>query len=113
MPENNQKPTFRTIWQRIADRAERGMNVTLTPASALQVATALAAVGREAKEADFTFAVEQWSDDDSRIEETLAQCRNVAMARAAFQAAVEQRPKSRIYLRQRTQVLEKYEPHFP
>lgn len=110
MPETNEKPSFKKLWQRIADRAERGLNVTLSPATALQVATALAAVGQAAKEADFTFAVEQWSDDDTRIEETLAQCRNVALAQAAFRAAVEQRPRSRLYLRQRTQVLEKYEP---
>lgn len=110
MPDLNEKPTVRKLWQRIADRAATGRNVTLRPATALQVAQALASASGEAKEADFTFAVEQWNDDDSRIEETLAQCRNVVLARAAFRAAVEQRPRSRLYLRQRTQVLEKHEP---
>jgi hypothetical protein len=65
---------------------------------------------RESSDERFPFAVEQWSLDDLHIEEVMARCRNSSVARAAFKAAIEQRPKSLLYLRNGTHVLEKYEP---
>jgi hypothetical protein len=113
MPETNDKPSFHDLWLRIADRAYRGRKVVLTPATAAHVAHSMMAAQRASSEERFPFAIEQWSEDDAHLEEVMAKCRNSSVARAAFKAAVEQRPKSRIYLRNGVHVLEKYEPPSP
>jgi hypothetical protein len=51
------------------------------------------------------FVVEQWSPDESRIEEVLARIGNVMVARIAWLEAVRQRPGRRVLLRQATRVL--------
>jgi hypothetical protein len=112
MPEFDEKPSFQNLWVRIAAQAASGRNVTLSPTTALWVAREMMTRRqvRGSDQADFIFAVEQWAMDDSHIEEVVAQCRNAIVARAAFTAAVEFRPKSRLYLRSRAMIMERYEP---
>ena len=54
--------------------------------------------------------MEQWSADDSRIEELIVQSKDQTAARAAFDAMVAKRPKERIFLRMRAQVIGEHEP---
>jgi hypothetical protein len=54
---------------------------------------------------DLDFTIEQWSSDDSRLEEIIARIGNVAIARMAFFEAVRQRPGRRILLRQATRLV--------
>jgi hypothetical protein len=110
MPETNEKPSFRDLWLRIAARARSGRNVVLTPSTALMLVRQLAEVRREAHHHDFPIVLEVWSADDTRIEEVLLQAKNQTAARAAFDAVVAARPKERIYLRRRAQVIGKHEP---
>jgi hypothetical protein len=49
---------------------------------------------------ELIFAIEAWSLDGSQWTEVLARACNVAMAHAAFAAARECRPNSRIKIRQ-------------
>ncbi|MBA5779120.1 hypothetical protein H2509_18485 [Stappia sp. F7233] len=56
------------------------------------------------------FKVEQWDRKGLHIEETLAVCGNVLVARAAFQAAIKARPGENITLRQGIRVIESREP---
>lgn len=110
MPESNEKPSLKDLSARIADRACRGKRVVLTPATALHVAQSMLTSQRASAGDDYPFVVEQWSDDGVHLEETMAKCRNASVAQAAFKAAIEQRPKSVLYLRNRAHVLGKYEP---
>jgi hypothetical protein len=110
MPESNEKPSFKNLRLRIADRARSGRNVVLTPNTALQVAAALGVAHQASLHDDFGFTVEQWTDDGVHIEEVMALCRNALLARAAFKAAVELRPQRVLYLRNGTRVLGKHEP---
>ncbi len=97
MPETNTKPSFKNLWLRISDRAMRGKMV-LTPATALQVAHSLMLEAQQAQEDTFAFAVEQWDHGDP-YRGSHGACRNAPVARAAFEAAVKQRPGNRLYLR--------------
>jgi hypothetical protein len=54
---------------------------------------------------DLNFAVEQWTEDDRHIAEVLARASSAIIGRAAFKAAVEQRPGQRITLRQGAHVI--------
>ena len=110
MPESNAQPSFKDLWLRIAARASQGKQVVLTPMTALRVAQAMMLANRAAAEERFPFAVEQWSDDGEHLEETIVKCRNASVARAAFKAAIEQRPKNCLYLRNGAHVLEHYDP---
>jgi hypothetical protein len=110
MPEKNEKPSFQNLWERIAERARRGKNVTLTPSTAMYVAYALAVAHKANSAERFSFTVEQWDKDDVRIEEVMAQCRNSDIARAAYEVAVRLRPKSRLCLRNGAHVLEQHVP---
>ena len=49
----------------------------------------------------FTFRVEQWDDCDLRIEDVLCAATNLRAARAAYEAAVKERPRHIVKLRQR------------
>jgi hypothetical protein len=62
--------------------------------------------GREGPIEELDFTVEQWSSDDSRLEEVLARVGHAAIARMAFFEATRQRPGRRILLRQATRVIE-------
>jgi hypothetical protein len=110
MPESNEKPSFKNLRFRIADRAASGKNVILSPSTALQVVAALGHAHLANAQSDFHFAVEQWTQDDLHVEEVMAKCRSVLVANAAFEAAVKQRPRSLIYLRNGTRVLARHEP---
>ena len=52
----------------------------------------------------FNFNVEEW-DDKGLHYETLAICRTLALARAAFEVAVEEKPAGRFMIRSRTRVV--------
>jgi hypothetical protein len=110
MPETNDKPSFKDLWLRIAMRARAGKNVVLSPNTAMMLVAELAAAKRDAHHHDFPFVVEVWSLDDSRIEEVIAQSKNQDAARAAFDVMVAKRPKERLYLRMRAQVIGRHEP---
>ena len=56
------------------------------------------------------YCVEQWWPDDRGVEETLAACSNLDIARAAYQEAVRRFPDKRLYLRHRSFVVEQHEP---
>ena len=51
----------------------------------------------------FNFKVEEWFEGDHY--ETLAICRSLAVARAAFEAAVEKKPAGMFTIRQRIRVV--------
>jgi hypothetical protein len=54
----------------------------------------------------FNFNVEEWFEGHRY--ETLAICRTLALARAAFAAAVEERPAARFMIRQRIRVVKRH-----
>jgi hypothetical protein len=55
----------------------------------------------------FNFNVEEWSATGLSYE-TLAICRSLEMARAAFGAAVAEKPTSRFLIRNRTRVVKRH-----
>jgi hypothetical protein len=54
----------------------------------------------------FNFNVEQWSEGDRY--ETLAICRTLALARAAFDVAIAEKPGGRFMIRQRIRVVKRH-----
>jgi hypothetical protein len=52
----------------------------------------------------FNFNVEEW-DAKGQTYETLAICRSLALARAAFAAAIAEKPAGRLMIRSRTRVV--------
>lgn len=58
----------------------------------------------------FAYTVEIWSDDDTAIEQTVAEVNHLLVARGAYQAACDVHPKARLKLRQGARVLEVHEP---
>ena len=55
----------------------------------------------------FNFNVEEW-DAEGMHYETLAICRSLAVTRAAFTAAVEEKPAARFMIRSRTRVVRRH-----
>jgi len=55
----------------------------------------------------FDFHVEEW-DAKGRSYETLAICRTLELARAAFPAAIAEKPAGRFMIRQRTRVVKRH-----
>jgi hypothetical protein len=55
----------------------------------------------------FNFNVEEWSATGLTYE-TLAICRTLALARAAFAVAVEEKPAGRFTVRSRTRVVQRH-----
>jgi hypothetical protein len=55
----------------------------------------------------FNFNVEDW-DAKGQTYETLAICRSLALARAAFEAAVAEKPAARFMIRSRTRVMKRH-----
>lgn len=62
---------------------------------------------RDADDRDL-YKVEQWSRDGKRVERLLYAGDSLDEARAAFAAAAAWRPRARLTLRQRTQVLDEW-----
>jgi len=54
----------------------------------------------------FNYNVEEWSEGDRY--ETLAICRNLALARAAFEEAIAEKPTGRFMIRSRTRVVKRH-----
>jgi hypothetical protein len=54
----------------------------------------------------FNFNVEEWFEGDHY--ETLAICRSLALARAAFATAIAQKPAARFMIRSRTRVVRRH-----
>jgi hypothetical protein len=57
------------------------------------------------EEQPFLFRVEMWDDGDTQVEDLIALVRDHAVARAAFDEAVQRRPGKIIILRQKSRVL--------
>jgi hypothetical protein len=55
----------------------------------------------------FNFNVEEW-DAKGQTYETLAICRTLALARAAFKIASEEKPVGRFMIRSRTRVVKRH-----
>jgi len=55
----------------------------------------------------FNFNVEEW-DAAGETYETLAICRSLGLARAAFEAAIAEKPAGRFMIRSRTRVVQRY-----
>jgi hypothetical protein len=55
----------------------------------------------------FNFNVEEW-DASGQNYETLAICRTLALARAAFKVVVEEKPDSRLMIRNRIRVVKRH-----
>jgi len=55
----------------------------------------------------FYFNVEEW-DAEGQIYETLAICRSLELARAAFEAAIAEKPAGRFTIRNRTRVVKRH-----
>jgi len=51
------------------------------------------------------FAIEEWSPDGARLIETLAASKHIHIATAAYWAALRERPKSLVMLRNKALVL--------
>jgi hypothetical protein len=54
----------------------------------------------------FNFSVEEWFEGDRY--ETLAICRSLALARAAFKAAIAEKPAGGFMIRNRTRVVQQH-----
>jgi hypothetical protein len=54
----------------------------------------------------FNFNVEEWFEGDRY--ETLAICRTLALARAAFAVAIEEKPTGRFMIRSRIRVVKRH-----
>jgi hypothetical protein len=54
----------------------------------------------------FSFNVEEWFEGDRY--ETLAICRSLAIARAAFKQAIADKPSGRFMIRSRTRVMKRH-----
>jgi hypothetical protein len=59
---------------------------------------------------EFTFMVDEWDDEGSKIVEVIGGANNGLVARAAYEAAVKLRPNANITLRQGALVMEKTKP---
>ena len=59
---------------------------------------------------DLQYTVEEWADDNSRIVEVLARVGNISIAYATYWAALAARPRSRIILCRKAQILAKRDP---
>ena len=57
----------------------------------------------------FNFNVEEW-DERGDTYETLAICRTLALARAAFKVAIEEKPAGHFMIRSRARVVKRYPP---
>jgi hypothetical protein len=55
----------------------------------------------------FNFNVEEW-DVEGLTYETLAICRTLALARAAFEVSIEGKPAGRFMIRSRTRVVKRH-----
>jgi hypothetical protein len=55
----------------------------------------------------FNFNVEEW-DASGQSYETLAICRSLEMARAAFKVAIAKKPAGRFMIRSRTRVVQRH-----
>jgi hypothetical protein len=53
------------------------------------------------------FNVEEW-DAEGQTYETLAICRSLAVARAAFKVAVEEKPAGRFMIRSRVRIVQRH-----
>jgi hypothetical protein len=72
------------------------------------VASGEAQVGtRWPKKTGFNFNVEEW-DAKGQTYETLAICRTLALARAAFNVAIVDKPTGRFMIRSRTRVVTRH-----
>ena len=54
----------------------------------------------------FNYNVEEWREGDRY--ETLAICRSLALARAAFKEAIAEKPSGRFMIRSRTRVVKRH-----
>jgi hypothetical protein len=55
----------------------------------------------------FSFNVEEWDAKEQNYE-TLAMCRTLALARAAFEVAIKDKPAGRFMIRSRTRVVRRH-----
>jgi len=55
----------------------------------------------------FNYNVEEW-DAEGQHYETLAICRSLALARAAFKEAIAEKPSGRFMIRSRTRVVKRH-----
>lgn len=53
------------------------------------------------------YVIERWASDGKHIEETIARCSNLAVARAAFNAAISEYPNFVITLSQGMQLIDR------
>ena len=58
----------------------------------------------------FPFHIEVWDDGDVHIAERLAVAKNVALAQAAYAAALKERPGKIVRLRIKARVIEEFIP---
>ncbi len=58
----------------------------------------------------FLFRVEVWSFNDDHVDELMAVARNVMVARAAYEAALKERPDRIVRLRNKAMVLDERFP---
>ncbi len=58
----------------------------------------------------FPFKIEVWSFDDDHVDERLAVAKNSTVAKAAYEAAVKERPDRIVRLRNKAHVLEERLP---
>jgi hypothetical protein len=56
------------------------------------------------------YVVERWASDGRHIEETLARCSHISVARAAFNAAISEYPDCVITLSQGMQLIDRTNP---
>lgn len=59
---------------------------------------------------ELPFLVELWDRGDQRVEQVLAACAGIVVARAALDAAARQNPGRSVYLRHRCRVIERRGP---
>jgi hypothetical protein len=99
-------PNVLALVERMEARKEKGFGVSSQTApliiEALRVYARMHA-GEPAK-----YKVERWDSHDAHVEEIVATASLIVIGHAAFHAAIEQYPRSRLTLRQGARVILKY-----
>src|ERR1700722_520149 len=99
-------PNVLALVERMEVRKEKGLGVSPQTAPLIIEALPLHArihVGEPAK-----YKVERWDSRDAHVEEIVATATLIMIGHAAFHAAVEQYPRSRLTLRQGARVILKH-----
>jgi hypothetical protein len=99
-------PNVLALVERMEARKEKGFGVS--PQTAPLIIEALRVYARMHAGEPAKYKVERWDSQDAHVEEIVATASLIVIGHAAFHAAIEQYPRSRLTLRQGARVILKY-----